>query len=156
MLKGKTCPLYFLQTDKSGQCMFLEDKGTMNSTKIVSSIAFRDYVNKLRNVQDYVIIDSPPITGTADATIISNIADISVLVVGYNSTCVQDINDAIDTLNEGKARLIGCVLNGIQSFSLSLSSYGYGYYGYYNNYGRYKKYRNYQKNRDRMYKEEAR
>ncbi len=141
MVAQRTHPINTIQMDESGLYLLLEDTGTQKSADIVSSNTFKQYVEKLKGVADFIIIDSPPVSVAVDATILANVADLSVMIVKYNDFTVENINEAIDMLREGKARLVGCVLNGVRSISLSSSTYGY--YGYYNYYGRYGKYNRY-------------
>ncbi len=151
----------FYQEEKSGLFLLLSHKGYSNSTEIIASEQMKQAVDMLKSAADYVVIDSPPVSVIADASVEANLADLSVLVVQYNRIQAQDINDTIDILNECKAKLIGCVLNQVRSLNNSVVSgygyggyrYGYGYgkygtygkYGKYGRYGKYGKYGNYDK-----------
>ena len=77
----------------------------------------------------------------ADAEVLADQADLSVLVVRYNQVQAGDINDAIDALSSCNSELAGCILNQARSMhSLNPASYSYGYgYGYGNGYGKYGK-----------------
>ena len=69
-----------------------------------------------------------------------DLVDASLLVVRQNAAPAVGINNAIATLEDGKAKLLGCVLNNVYSSGLSADSYGYGYgygYGKYHHYGKY-------------------
>ena len=92
---------------------------------------------------DYIIIDSPPMSIMADAEVLAGIADLSVLVVGYDNVLVPDLNDAIDSLRDCKAEFIGCVLNNV--YTLPGAHRTVGGYGGYGGYGRYSRYSHYQR-----------
>jgi len=136
-----------LETDRStGLRLLLSDpEGYVNSTDIVSSHAFKRMIEALKNVADYVVIDSPPLALMADAEAMASVSDMSVLVVQYNRVLAGDINDAIDSLKGYHCHMAGCILNGLHTISGPVSGvyggYGtYGNYGHYGAYGRYGKY----------------
>ncbi|MCH4043652.1 MAG: hypothetical protein LKE83_01560 [Erysipelotrichaceae bacterium] len=136
-----------LETDRStGLRLLLSDpEGYVNSTDIVSSHAFKRMIEALKNVADYVVIDSPPLALMADAEAMASVSDMSVLVVQYNRVLAGDINDAIDSLKGYHCHMAGCILNGLHTIPGPVSGvyggYGtYGNYGHYGAYGRYGKY----------------
>ena len=59
---------------------------------------------------DFVIIDSMPLSASADLTAISSLADKTLLVIKADYVKTGDINDAILTLDK-KNHLAGCILN---------------------------------------------
>ena len=140
--------LYF--DEARGLYLLLNEHNYPNSTDIVSS----DYMAKLLTVAkkyfDFIIIDSPPMSLMADAEVLANLADMSILVVKYDFTLAQDLNDAIDSLRDCKAEFAGCILNGVRSLPgarRTVGGYGgygrYGRYGHYGNYGNYGRYGHY-------------
>jgi Mrp family chromosome partitioning ATPase len=70
---------------------------------------------------DWVIVDTPPATATADAGLIGPIVDGTVLVVRAGQTPHHAVRQAIDTL--GYERIFGVVLNGV----LGHNEEAYGY-----------------------------
>ena len=131
---------------RSGLYLLLNDQGYGNSTEMISSLEMKKLVKICKEAADFVIIDSPPVSVLADAVAEANIADMSVLVVQYNRVQAHDVNDTIDILNECRAELLGCILNGVRSIGGTTAGYGYGGYRYrygYGNYGNYGKYGKY-------------
>lgn len=57
----------------------------------------------------YIIVDAPPITEAADARILAELCDYTLLVVPYGRVTTTQIADAAAAVDED--RLIGCVLN---------------------------------------------
>ena len=132
-----------------GLHLLLNKRNYTNSTDIVSS----DYMSRLiavvRNYYDFVIIDSPPMSLMADAEVLADLSDMSVLVVKYDTVLAQDLNDAIDSLRDCHAKFAGCILNQVCTLPGSrrtVGGYGgYGRYGHYGRYGRYGRYGEYGK-----------
>lgn len=159
LLEGKTEVSKALQYDRDNRMyMILNHRHYTNSTDIVSSDAMKKTLEALKKVVDYIIIDTPPMSGLADAEAIANFADMSLLVVGYDRVYAEDLNDAIDSLRDCQAEMAGCILNQVKTLPGSrrtVGGYGgygryghyghYGYYGYYSHYGHYGRYGRYGK-----------
>ncbi len=129
-----------------GPYLLLNDKGNPQSTDIVSSKRMNQLITASRRHFDYVIIDSPPIGVISDAEVFAEDADLTVLVVKYDYSTADAVNDAVDTLNGCSAEFYGCVLNDAHTLlgDRSVGGYGtYGKYGYGYGYGRYGKYGKY-------------
>lgn len=117
-----------------------------NSTEIISGERTKRLLEVTRRAMDYVVIDSPPMALMADAEVLAEYADLSLLVVKQGVARTRDINDAIDVLENSGSKLLGCIYNDVRTgvFSGRKSwgygyGYGYGYrYGY--GYGRYHRY----------------
>lgn len=127
--------------------MLLNKRNFPNSTDVVSSDNMTRLVDSARAHFDFIVIDSPPMSLMADAEVLANLADMSVLVITYDSVLAQDLNDAIDSLRDCRAEFSGCILNGVRTLPgerRTIGGYGgYGRYGKYGKYGRYGKYGNY-------------
>lgn len=132
-----------IQDKKSGLHMLLETKATKDSGDYLNSENMRSLLEQARKKFDLVILDLPPMALVSDAESVMELADGSVLVVRQNMAQAAGINKAIATLKNGKAKLLGCVLNNMYTSGLVSGGYGYGYgYGY-GKYGRYSKYGKY-------------
>ena len=99
----------------------------------------RNLMKAVKSIADYVVIDSPPTSIMADAEILAEYADVSLLVVRQGMATARYINDAIDILEDGSSELLGCIYNdvktGIFSGKRVFGKYGYGGYRY--GYGKY-------------------
>lgn len=84
---------------------------------------------------DYVLVDLPPVGLFSESEVLSDLCDGAVLVVRQDRTPAAEINDAVDALNAGRSRLLGCVLNDMRHLAAGSTGYGYGYGKY--GYGRY-------------------
>lgn len=129
--------------EHTGLSTLLSSKSYTDMIDLISSPILGQVIALARKRFDYVIIDSPPLGYFADSEQLSDLSDISVLVVRQDVVCAPEINDAIDALRAGKAEFLGCILNDMSHLSSHTSSYGYGYgrkYGKYSKYGKYGKY----------------
>jgi len=85
---------------------------------------------------DYVILDSPPILGVADARILAAKADRVLYLVQWNKTPIRAAQSATDILHECGANVAGALLTKVNV--KDQARYGYGdssdYYGYFKNY----------------------
>lgn len=121
---------------ESGLHLLIGSKHYSNSTEMVSGERLRTLMKAVQNLADYVVIDSPPTSLMADAEVLAEYADVSLLVVRQGMANARSINDAIDILEGGHSELLGCVYNDVKTgvFSGKKVFAGYGYkYGY----GRY-------------------
>lgn len=64
----------------------------------------------------YLIIDAPPVMHSADARLLSELADFTLLVVPYGKTTPTQVTEA--ALAIGEEKLVGCVLNNEQRVPL--------------------------------------
>ena len=143
VLSGKTEAEDAVIYDRSnGLYMLLERKAVRNSADLTGSDAMQRLIQWAREQYDYVIIDLPPMSMSMDAESVMECADASLLVLRQNGAEVPAIQRAIATLEKGRAKFLGCVLNNSYSSILS-SGRGYDGYGKYGKYGRYAKYGHY-------------
>lgn len=146
-LTGKANMSQTLIADNTYQLgLIMGKKGTDKSTEYISSNSMKKMINTLSRNVDVVIIDTPPVAVSPDAECIAELVDATVLVVRQDQTPVKVINDAIDSLNSTKAKVIGCVFNNVRAADLSDNyrygsngKYGFGQYGGYgkSGYGKY-------------------
>lgn len=84
---------------------------TSNYAELLVSSKFNDFLEKLKEDFDYIIIDTPPITESSDAQALSKYADGSVLVVRDGQTERKTAIKAKDILKKANANIIGVFLN---------------------------------------------
>ncbi len=101
---------------------------------LLSSHRMREGVAELRRRFKFVVIDSPPIMAATDAVILSALTDGVLLVVRSASTPKEAFTRARDLLAAVKCRLLGVVLNAVDS-SAPDYYYSYRYYPYAYGYG---------------------
>lgn len=102
-----------------------------NSTELISNGRMKELIERAKEDYDYIIIDSPPISLMADTEVIVEYTDASLLVVRQSRALTMDINDAIDILNGGQDKLLGCIYNDAFNPLENLSGYNNSYKNYY-------------------------
>ena len=101
-----------------------------NPSELLASQKLKDFVVRMKEVFDIVLIDSPPIIAVTDASILSKMTDAILLVVKAGSTDLRVLRRSIDLLKQVNTNLIGAVLNGV-NISAGYDSYYYYYHYYY-------------------------
>ncbi len=98
-----------------------------NPSELLGSVQMKQFIHKLKEIYDVIIIDSPPFITVTDSEILYNITDGTILVCQANKTPSDAFWKTYDRLSKKYPHhLLGCVLN---NFNFK-SSYGY-YYNYY-------------------------
>jgi len=101
---------------------------------LLSSHRMRDALAELRRRFKFIVIDSPPIMAATDAVILSSLTDGVLLVVRSGETPKEAFTRARDLLSAVKSRLLGVVLNAVDSTAPDYY-YSYRYYPYAYGYG---------------------
>ncbi|GAB1407321.1 hypothetical protein MASR1M8_12400 [Thermomonas brevis] len=83
---------------------------------------------------DQVIIDGPPVLGLADAPILANATDGTLLVVNSSKTKINAAQAALKRLLVARARVVGALLS---KYDAKAAGYGYGYGYHYQSYYAY-------------------
>jgi succinoglycan biosynthesis transport protein ExoP len=101
---------------------------------LLSSHRMREAIAELRRRFKFIVIDSPPIMAATDAVILSALTDGVLLVVRSGTTPKEAFTRTRDLLAAVKCRLLGVVLNAVDS-SAPDYYYSYRYYPYAYGYG---------------------
>jgi succinoglycan biosynthesis transport protein ExoP len=101
---------------------------------LLSSHRMREAIADLRRRFKFIVIDSPPIMAATDAVILSALTDGVLLVVRSGSTPKEAFTRSRDLLAAVKCRLLGVVLNAVDSRAPDYY-YSYRYYPYAYGYG---------------------
>jgi capsular exopolysaccharide synthesis family protein len=83
-------------------------------------------IEQLKEIADYVIVDSPPLVLVSDACILASKVDGVILVVDAMAVRVETAQRAMELLKGARANIIGAVLNDAE---YSNDFGGYGSYG---------------------------
>ena len=91
-------------------------------------------IDELKNEYDYVILDCPPIDIVADASIITELVDMTVFVIRSNKMDKKIIPALEELYRSGKynhmTMILNCIDSDTQRYGYGRSGYGYGYGGY--------------------------
>ncbi len=102
-----------------------------NPSEIIGSPEMQEFVEKLKETYDKIILDAPPIMSVSDAEVLSRIVDASILVVSADSTEIDWVLDSTDLLKHEHDSFIGVILNNF--------NYKSGYHSYYKYHSYYSK-----------------
>jgi succinoglycan biosynthesis transport protein ExoP len=105
-----------------------------NPADLLSSDRLRQAIQALRKDYKFIVIDSPPIMAATDAVILSVLVDGVLLVVRSGETPKEAFTRMRDLLAAVKCRMLGVLLNAVDS-SAPDYYYSYRYYPY--SYGGY-------------------
>lgn len=113
----------------SGVDILLAGTVNPNPQELFCSTKFSDQLNKLSEVYDVIVIDSPPSSGLSDAMLLATQVDQLAYVIKAGSTPVSKARAAIQSLKNANAPLAGVVVNQVPITDSSFSYYyGRGYY----------------------------
>ena len=101
---------------------------------LLSSHRMHEAIAELRRRFKFIVIDSPPIMAATDAVILSALTDGVLLVVRSGETPKEAFTRTRDLLAAVKCRLLGVILNAVDS-SAPDYYYSYRYYPYAYGYG---------------------
>ncbi|MGH9342524.1 MAG: polysaccharide biosynthesis tyrosine autokinase, partial [Terriglobia bacterium] len=107
-----------------------------NPAEILSSRVTGELLRKLREMFEFVLVDSPPILSVADSRILATLTDAAILVTRAHSTPYDVVRRARSLLYGANSRILGVALNDVDLhrdgyYGYSGGNFGYGYgYGY--------------------------
>jgi len=84
-----------------------------------------DFLDRLRQDYEWVLLDSPPLGSVTDALLLARHADITTFVVQHNKIDKKLVKRNVAALLKATPNLLGAVLNGVD-----VKSKGYYYYYY--------------------------
>ena len=98
-----------------------------NPPAFIGSPAVKRLLEEARERYTWVLLDAPPLVGVTDPLLLAKLVDMVLMVVRYNMVDRKLARRCVNLLRKSNTRLIGAVLNAVDSRNSS-------YYGYYYNY----------------------
>lgn len=95
-----------------------------NPIELMGSNITKNLIFKLKEIYDYIIIDTAPIGVVTDAFFLMNYVDLNVYVVRQNHTIKEMFSNTLKSLENNKISNIAVVLNDVYMKS---RAYAYGY-----------------------------
>ncbi|WP_394542421.1 CpsD/CapB family tyrosine-protein kinase [Priestia aryabhattai] len=114
-----------LETEVSNLYVLTSGPVPPNPSELLASSQMKDLLKEMKEQFDMIIFDTPPILAVADAQILANQVDASILVVSSGKTEKEAAVKAKELLVHAKSKLLGAVLNNRKADS---GNYYY-YYG---------------------------
>jgi len=114
--------------------VLIGEKSTTNAADVFSSERFHDFVKNVRQIYDYIVIDTPPVLVVPDARVIAQSVDAVLFSVKWDATPKSQVLQGLRMFEQVNRKVTGMVLSQIDP--KGLKKYGYGgkyggYYGYY-------------------------
>lgn len=107
-----------------------------NPSELIASQAFDALMDNLKEIYDYIIIDTPPVNIVSDALLIGPRTDGILLVVKSDYTLHEDFKAAVSSIEFANIRILGTVINAVDQKKNAK-------YKYKSKYRRYYRYKNY-------------
>jgi len=101
-----------------------------NPSELIQGVLMQKILEKLREVYDIIILDTPPVGLVTDARVLMDYADISIYLFRANISKKEYLQNLKRITQHKELQNLGIVLNDVQSSKSGYGGYGYGY-GYY-------------------------
>lgn len=116
-----------------------------NPSELLGSGKMAKLIEVLEQRFDFIIIDTPPVCMVTDAAVMASKADGVLLISSFNATTFEAARDSRKILDKLQSRLLGVVVNKIDT-----GKGKYGYYRYSHYYDRYYHYYGNSESQDRL------
>ena len=98
-------------------------------TELLGTPVFANLLNELRPQYDRIVVDTPPVLGLSETSMMQKVVDGVLFVISSNQTPVRSVKAAVELLQANGANVYGFVLNRID-LNTSTNYYNYYYYSY--------------------------
>lgn len=98
-----------------------------NPSELLGSRNMKNFLERVKEDYDFVLIDTPPILPVTDASILASLVDGVIMVAGYGQTTIELISKAKAQLDNVNAKILGVILNQVPNSKYS-GHYNYYYY----------------------------
>lgn len=112
--------------------LFYITSGTIppNPSEMLGSKQMKEFLGSVKNIYDYIIIDSPPFISVTDAEILSRLCDGTIIVIQASKTPMDAFGKTYERImTSDPSKFLGTVLNNF-NFK-AMYGYYYNYYYYY-------------------------
>lgn len=99
-----------------------------NPSELLGVDKFSDLIKDLRKIYDYIIIDTPPLGSVIDSAVVSKVCDGMIIIIQANAVSQKIVKKTKAQLERTGCRILGAVLNNVET---GRSGYYGKYYGYY-------------------------
>jgi len=112
-----------------------------NSTELLNTGRLPQILSEIREAYDIAIVDSAPVNRVVDSILLAKRADAVMLIAQAGGTTAPEFRYCLNRL--AQSRIIGYVLNNIDSSSYKYSYYYFGRYNYSHYFSSYQYYKGY-------------
>lgn len=96
-----------------------------NPSEMLGSARMAVLINKLKEMYDVILIDSPPALAVTDAQILAALSDGVILLIHSGKVKRSSVKRALANLDRAKARMLGVVLNKYKQNKSEAAYYNY-------------------------------
>lgn len=114
-------------TDQTHLSLLSSGPRPSSPADLLSSPALHNFLDRVSQSVDLIVIDGPPVMGLADATILGNAVEAVLFISGAGVVRRGAALRAIDRLKSSGADIVGGVLSRFDSKKANLGGYGYEY-----------------------------
>lgn len=82
-----------------------------NSIEVLNSRLMKDFIKKVSDQYDYVLIDTPPSAYLSDASVLAPNTSGVLFVIKYKDTQIDTIKQAVQNLKKVNANIIGAIIS---------------------------------------------
>ena len=101
-----------------------------NPVEMAGSDAMRRLLTTAAQLYDIVIVDSAPLLPVTDTTLLASMASGTLIVAGAGKVHIPELTDAIATVEQGDAKVLGVILTQVRRNPGDGYYYRSNYYGY--------------------------
>lgn len=117
------------ETNFEGMDIIFAGAVAPNPTELLEEDLFADLLKNMRENYDYILVDTPPISGLIDAAVVAKDCDGAILVIESELVDRKAALKAKEQLELSGCRLLGAVLNKVDTKKdRYYSRYNYNYY----------------------------
>ena len=106
-----------------------------NPSELLASEYMRTFLDKAKEIYDYIFIDMPPICEVSDAGVLVDCVSGYIFVVRSGMTDRRAVSSAIEVLKQMNAKILGIVMNAVDPKSNTHGNKKYSKYNYYSKHG---------------------
>lgn len=107
-----------------------------NPSELLGQDKFQELIDVLRNIYDYILVDTPPLGSVIDSAVVARACDGICMVIEANADSYKFAQKVQEQIVMADCRLLGVILNKVNIADKGYYGKCYGkYYGKY--YGRY-------------------
>lgn len=119
--------------EQSGLELMVAGTGAVTPLELLTSPEFGQWLHKLGEIYDRIVIDTPPAQIVSDALVVARSSDSIIYVVRSGMVRRKPVKDTLQRFHAMRTRVDGVVLNGIPARDLrSYLGYDYGSHYSYN------------------------
>jgi len=112
LLSGHIKPSWAIQPTHVDNLFFVSSGfSAVDPTEFIGSAKMRETLSRVRQLYDYVLIDSPPVMAVSDALLLSTMVDGVVIVIGGRGTPRDTVRHACARLRHAQANILGTMIN---------------------------------------------